>query len=163
MKKIAVSALAVLGLASGLAFAEGDLSRADVITVDIELGQDDNGMYIKPSMTEFVTGQAYKLHIFNTDDFKHELALNALGEASFTRKIEITDDEGGLIAEIKGAIREVEVGPGASADWYLVPVQTVDEGEMSCELPGHREARACTSISSSNKARLLCCWGLGQS
>jgi uncharacterized cupredoxin-like copper-binding protein len=140
MKKIVMTTLAILGLGTGLALAEGDLSRADIITVDVELGQNADGMYIKPSLTTFETGQAYKLHIFNTDDFKHELALNALGEASFTRKIQIEDEDGGLIAEIKGAIREVEVGPGATADWYLVPVQTVDEGEMTCELEGHLEA-----------------------
>lgn len=138
-KTFILAAVAALGLSAGMAQAEGDLSRANVITVDIELGQNDDGMYIKPSQTNFVTGQAYKLHIYNTDEFKHELALNALGEASFTRKIEILDGDA-LVGEIKGAIREVEVGPGKAVDWYLVPVQTVDEGEMSCELPGHREA-----------------------
>ncbi len=59
--------------------------------------------------------------------------------STFTRKIEILEGDA-LVAEIKGAIREVEVGPGKVVDWYLVPVQTVDEGEMSCELPGHRES-----------------------
>ncbi len=140
MKTVLLTAVAVVGITAGVAQAEGDLSRANVITVDIELGQNDDGMYIKPSQTSFVTGQAYKLHITNTDEFKHELALNALGEASFTRKIEILDEEGQLVSEIKGAIREVEVGPGKTVDWYLVPVQTVEDGEMSCELPGHREA-----------------------
>lgn len=128
-----------IALAANIASAEGDLSKANVIDVQIELGQDDDGMFIKPSLTEFVTGQAYRLHIFNTDETKHELALNELGEASFTRKIEIFQENGELLSEVKGAIREVEVGPGAAVDWYIVPVQTVDEGQMSCELPGHRD------------------------
>jgi uncharacterized cupredoxin-like copper-binding protein len=139
MKHFIIGA-AMVGLTVGSAMAEGDLSKANIIEVQIELGQNDNGMYIKPSLTEFVTGQAYKLHIYNVDEFKHELALNELGEASFTRKIEILTKTGDLISEVKGAIREVEVGPDQAVDWYLVPVQTVDEGQLSCELPGHRDS-----------------------
>lgn len=123
------------------AFAEGDLSRANVIDVAIEMGSNDDGMYLKPNQFEFTTGQAYKLILTNVDDTKHELALNGIGERVFTRKIEASDADGNLITEVKGAIREVEVGPGKVVEWFIVPVQTTDEPmEITCEIPGHYEA-----------------------
>jgi len=124
------------------AVAEGDLSAMNVIDVMVELGSDnDGGMYIKPSITEFETGQAYRLVIHNVDVIKHEIALNGFGERIFTRKIQVDDADGNLVTEVKGTIREIEVGPGMTVDWYLVPVQTTDEAmEVTCELPGHVEA-----------------------
>lgn len=133
---------AVLALALATpVFAEGDLSRANVINVVIEMGSNDDGMYLKPDSYEFVTGQAYKLILTNVDEIKHELALNEMGERIFTRKIEIADEKGDLIAEIKGNIREVEVGAGKTVEWFMVPVQTSDDPiEITCEIPGHLEA-----------------------
>ena len=135
--------LAILAFSlAGPAFAEGDLSRANVIDVVIEMGTNDDGtMYLKPDNYEFVTGQAYKLVLTNVDDIKHELALNEMGERIFTRKVEVADENGDLLAEVKGSIREVEVGPGKTVEWFIVPVQTTDEPvEITCEIPGHLEA-----------------------
>ncbi len=132
---------------SGNALAEGDLSRANVIDVKIEMGTNDAKMYIKPDNFEFVTGQAYKLILVNVDEIKHELALNEMGERIFTRKIEIADADGNLVAEIKGNIREVEVGPGKTVEWFIVPVQTTDEPvEITCEIPGHLESGMRASV-----------------
>ena len=117
------------------------LSRANVIDVMMEMGSNDDGMYLKPDNYEFVTGQAYKLILTNVDEIKHELALNEMGERIFTRKIEASDADGNLITEVKGAIREVEVGPGKVVEWFFVPVQTTDEPvEITCEIGGHLEA-----------------------
>ena len=127
--------------------ADGDLSRANVIDVVIEMGSNADGMYLKPDSFEFVTGQAYKLVLVNVDEIKHELALNEMGERIFTRKIEIADADGGLVAEIKGNIREVEVGPGKTVEWFIVPIQTTDEPvEITCEIPGHHEAGMRASV-----------------
>jgi uncharacterized cupredoxin-like copper-binding protein len=132
---------------STAAFADGDLSRLNVIEVPVELGSNDDGMFIDFSMTDFVTGQAYDLVITNTDEFKHEIALNEFAEVVFTRKIEISDADGNLVAEIKGMIREVEVGAGQTVHWFLVPIQTSEEPfEITCELPGHYESGMHTEI-----------------
>ena len=140
-------ALLALTLAGPL-YAEGDLSRANVIDVVIEMGTSDDGrMYLKPDHYEFVTGQAYKLILTNVDEIVHELALNEMGEQIFTRKIEIADDKGDLVAEIKGNIREVEVGPGKVVEWFIVPIQTTkDPIEITCEIPGHLEAGMRASV-----------------
>jgi uncharacterized cupredoxin-like copper-binding protein len=141
MKTLA-SAVAIMALAHAIpAQAEGDLSRANVIDVTIEMGSNDDGMYLKPDHYEFVTGQAYKLILVNVDEIKHEIALNEMGERIFNRKVQIEDDAGNLVAEIKGSIREVEVGPKQTVEWYIVPVQsTGGPVEITCELPGHLEA-----------------------
>lgn len=140
MKRFAAVVLAALAV-PGLAVAEGDLSRADVQKVAVELGTDANGnMYFKPDHFEFETGRAYALVMTNIDDYKHELALNEMLEKIFTRKIEITAADGELVAEIKGYITEVEVGPHQTAEWYFVPVQTGEDMEITCELEGHYEA-----------------------
>ncbi len=136
------TAFAVVAFAlAGPVFAEGDLSRENVIDVPIEMGTNDDGMYLKPDNFEFVTGQAYRLVLTNVDEIKHELALNEMGERVFTRKVEASDAEGNLVTEVKGAIQEVEVGPGKTVEWFIVPVQTTDEPvEITCEIPGHLEA-----------------------
>lgn len=144
-QKIACTVLA-LALTTPV-YAEGDLSRANVIDVTIEMGTNDDGMYLKPDNYEFVTGQAYKLILTNVDEIKHELALNEMGERIFTRKIEIADEKGELVAEIKGSVREVEVGAGKTVEWFIVPVQTTDEPiEITCEIPGHLEAGMRASV-----------------
>lgn len=146
--KLTTITCAVLALAiAPPVYAEGDLSRANVIDVAIELGTNDDGMYLKPDNYVFVTGQAYKLVLTNVDEIKHELALNEMGERIFTRKIEIADEKGDLVAEIKGTIQEVEVGPGKTVEWFIVPVQTTDNPvEITCEIEGHLEAGMRASV-----------------
>jgi len=79
-------------------FAEGDLSRANIIDVPMELGTNaDGGMYMKPDNYEFVTGQAYRLIISNVDEIKHEVALNSMLERIFTRKVELDDPKGEVV------------------------------------------------------------------
>jgi uncharacterized cupredoxin-like copper-binding protein len=140
---LGIAALAV----AGPAVAEGDLSRANVIDVVIEMGSNDDGMYFSPDHYEFVTGQAYKLVLTNVDEIKHEIALNEMGERVFTRKVQASDPDGNLITEVKGAINEVEVGPGMTVEWFIVPVQTTgDAAEITCEIPGHLEAGMRASV-----------------
>jgi uncharacterized cupredoxin-like copper-binding protein len=149
MKLLIATTAFLLGIAALPVFAEGDLSRANVIDVPIELGSNDDGMYILPDHYEFVTGQAYKLIMTNVDNIKHELALNEMVERIFTRKVEASDPDGTLVAEVKGRIHEVEVGPGKVVEWYIVPVQTTGGPvEITCELPGQLEAgmRASATI-----------------
>lgn len=129
------------------ATAEGDLSRANVIDVTIEMGSNDDGMFFSPDHYEFVTGQAYRLILTNVDEIKHEIALNEMGERIFTRKVEASDPNGNLITEVKGSINEVEVGPGMTVEWFIVPVQTTDAPvEITCEIPGHLEAGMHASV-----------------
>jgi len=139
--KTFLATAAALALAAGTAaFAAGDLSRTNVQTVTLEMGTNEDGMFFSPKKMEFETGQAYKLVMTNVDEIKHEVALGELFERIFTRKLEIADKNGDLIAEVKGPVYEVEIGPGWTVEWFFVPVQTEENAILACELPGHKEA-----------------------
>ena len=122
------------------AYAAGDLSRADPKEIVIEMGTSGEKMFFKPNHLDLETGKAYKIVLRNLDDAKHEFAGHELIEKLFTRKVEISDAKGNLIAEIKGNVREIEVGPNREVEWFIVPIQTGENIPMECELKGHKEA-----------------------
>ncbi|MDH3376908.1 MAG: hypothetical protein OEQ39_08070 [Gammaproteobacteria bacterium] len=53
---------------------------------------------------------------------KHEVEAAEFAEKIFTRKVEVKSPSGELVAEIKGAIREVEISPESEVEWFVVPV-----------------------------------------
>lgn len=122
------------------AYAAGDLSRADPQEIVIEMGTSGDRMYFKPDHIDLETGKAYKIVLKNTDEAKHEFAGHELIEKLFTRKVEIATQSGDLIAEIKGNVREIEVGPKQEVEWFVVPVQTGENIPIVCEIEGHKEA-----------------------
>jgi uncharacterized cupredoxin-like copper-binding protein len=130
----------LLALAAAQAFATGDLSRDNPEEVVIEMGSNANGMYFKPKHLEFETGKAYKIVLKNVDVVKHELETHEFVQRLFSRKVEINNPDGTLLAEIKGSVSEIEVGPKSEVEWYVVPVQTGKDIVMDCALPGHKEA-----------------------
>lgn len=135
----------VLGLAfyalSTTAFAAGDLSRADPTEIVIEMGQvDAKNMYFKPNHIDLETGKAYKLVFKNPDKIKHEFAAPEFVTKLFTRKVEVVGADGKMIAEVKGAINEVEVGPGGTVEWFIVPIQPGKDIPTECAIEGHKEA-----------------------
>ena len=127
-------------LVSYSAHAAGDLSRADPQEIVIEMGTSGDKMYFEPNHLDLETGRAYKIVLRNVDDTKHEFAGHELIEKLFTRKVEITDPSGDLVAEIKGNVREIEVGPNREVEWFIVPIQTGENIPMECEIEGHKEA-----------------------
>lgn len=131
--------IAAIMFATG-AYAAGDLSRADPKEIVIEMGTTEGRMFFKPNHLDLETGKAYKIVLRNLDDTKHEFAGHELIEKLFTRKVEIADAKGGLVAEIKGNVREIEVGPNREVEWFIVPIQTGENIEMVCEIEGHKEA-----------------------
>ncbi len=139
MKSVAYITAALLA-SVGTAQAAGDLSRDNPIEVVMEIGTDENGMFFKPDHFEFETGKAYKWVLKNVDEVKHELAIGEMFERIFTRKIEVVGADGNMLAEVKGAIQEVEIAGGGTVEWFFVPVQTQDMRPIACELEGHAEA-----------------------
>jgi uncharacterized cupredoxin-like copper-binding protein len=142
---LVVAALGVLG-AIPAAYAAGDLSRHNPQEIVLEMGSSGSKMYFKPDHLEFETGKAYKLVLKNTDKIKHELASPEMVEKIFTRKIEVVDKNDNMLAEIKGKVTEIEVGPGGTVEWFFVPVQTGKNLELNCEISGHKEAGMVGSV-----------------
>lgn len=122
------------------ALAAGDLSRAEPIEVVIEMGHTDKAMWFKPDHIDLETGKAYKIVFKNSDSVKHEFAGPEFVGRIFSRKVEVLDASGKMIAEVKGAITEVEVGPGGTVEWFIVPVQTGKNIPVECAIEGHKEA-----------------------
>ena len=131
MRKI-VFVLAVVLVSSSLVWAAGDLSRQTPVELKVLLGAKNDEYAISPKTWNLQTGKLYKVALVNEGKLKHEWAAPEFALTIWTRKVEV----GG--AEIKGIINEIELGPGAKADWYFVPIRT-GTFEMACEIEDHRE------------------------
>jgi len=140
MKTLPIVVSTVTLLLANAAHAAGDLSRADPQEIVIEMGTSGDRMYFKPDHIDLETGKAYKIVLKNVDEAKHEFAGHELIEKLFTRKVEIANQSGDLVAEIKGNVREIEVGPKQEVEWFVVPVQTGENIPIVCEIEGHKEA-----------------------
>jgi uncharacterized cupredoxin-like copper-binding protein len=110
-----------------------DLSAQEPIEVAVELGTKDGSHRFVPDTLRFETGKLYKLVLRNPSRAKHYFTALRFAAAVWTRKVETGD------AEIKGAIREIEVLPNGKAEWFFVPVQA-GEFDLQCTIEGHAEA-----------------------
>ena len=131
------SAIAVAGFAT-LLHAKGDLSRQDPITVTIDLGSPGKHAFI-PNKLTFETGKLYKLVLKNPSNDPHYFTSHAFTQLVFTRKVQVVQERDGrpaTLAEFKGAIREVEVYPGQTAEWWFVPVATGRVTDLRCGIVG---------------------------
>jgi uncharacterized cupredoxin-like copper-binding protein len=127
----------VLALIATPAAAQGDLSRQEPIVVRVELQTDGHRHFFEPNHLTFKTGKLYRLVLHNPSDAPHYFTSPGLADRVFTRKVEVVTGEGGgaqRLAEIKGNIREIEVFPGGTAEWWFVPVATVEGAELHCNV-----------------------------
>jgi uncharacterized cupredoxin-like copper-binding protein len=110
------------------------------IPILLTLGSADNRMAFTPDALSFEVGKLYKLILVNPSPQRHEFDATELGKAVSTRKVEVISPEGEEVAEIVGAVREIEVAPQATVEWYFVPRRRVARGAFVCDLPGHKAA-----------------------
>ncbi|MDZ7736698.1 MAG: plastocyanin/azurin family copper-binding protein [Gammaproteobacteria bacterium] len=122
------------------AHAAGDLSRQEPLTVTVELGTEDGKMQFTPSDLNFETGKLYRMVLVNNSPHKHYFSSDKFVQSIFTRKVQTYTPDGEETAEIKGHIREVEVFPGHTAEWWFVPIQTGKFDDLICTVDGHAEA-----------------------
>ena len=131
------SAIGLAGFAT-LLHAAGDLSRQDPITITVDLGSPGRHEFI-PSKLRFETGKLYKLVLKNPSNDPHYFTSHGFSQMIFTRKVQVTQVRDGKtvnLAEFKGAIREIEVYPGASAEWWFVPVAAGKVTDLRCGISG---------------------------
>jgi len=141
MRKTTLIAAAVVGtalIAAPAAFAAGDMTDQKPIEVRVDLGKDGADQHkFYPEKLSFETGKLYKLVIYNPSNSKHYFTSLGLAASVFTRKVQVMDDIGPdrkAIAEIKGNIREIEVVPGGTSEWWFVPVATGTITDMHCHI-----------------------------
>jgi uncharacterized cupredoxin-like copper-binding protein len=122
------------------AHAAGDLSRQAPVEVRVQLGDEKGARRFFPETIELETGKLYRLILSNPSPEKHYFSSDALSQAVYTRKVQVNGPDGKAVAEVKGFVREIEVLPKASTEWWLVPVKAGRFGDLKCTEPGHTEA-----------------------
>ncbi|MDH5180404.1 MAG: biphenyl 2,3-dioxygenase [Gammaproteobacteria bacterium] len=129
--------LCILSVTS--AQAAGDLTAQQPIEVVVRLGDADNRLRFYPAGLQFATGKLYKLVLQNPSQQKHYFTSPSLAQSVFTRKVQVVN-RGKTLAEFKGVINEIEVYPGATAEWWFVPIKTLDSAQLYCSIKGHKTA-----------------------
>jgi uncharacterized cupredoxin-like copper-binding protein len=101
--------------------------------VKVSLGNGAGELKFFPQDLEFKVGQPYKLLLDNPSPVKHYFTSKDFADSSWTKKV-----QAGKV-EVKGAIHELELKPGAEAEWVLTPMKP-GSYELHCSIPGHAAA-----------------------
>lgn len=123
-----------LGAFATAALAAGDLSKQVPVEITVDLGSPGKHEF-SPNKLRFETGKLYKLVLRNASNDPHYFTSHAFSQMIWTRKVQVTQTRDGktiTLAEFKGAIREVEVYPGQSAEWWFVPVAAGRVTDLRC-------------------------------
>ncbi|MEG4396197.1 plastocyanin/azurin family copper-binding protein [Microcoleus sp. BROC3] len=118
---------------AAIASAGGDLSRQPVTEITVSLGNEAGELKFFPNLLEFESGKRYKLVLTNPSSQKHYFTAKNFADASWTQKVEAGN------VEIKGSIHELELKPGAMAEWVFVPMKS-GSYNLRCTVAGHTEA-----------------------
>ncbi|MEA5621696.1 cupredoxin domain-containing protein [Nostoc sp. UHCC 0251] len=111
----------------------GDLLKQPATEITVSLGNSANELKFEPNHLEFEAGKRYQLRLTNPSQLKHYFTAKDFADSIWTQKI-----QAGKV-EIKGAIHELELKPGAEAEWVFVPLKSGTYG-LRCPIPGHTEA-----------------------
>ncbi len=139
MKRIMVSVVLVLLVGIGVltggesAIALSAPSQQTPETMYVHLGNAAGELKFEPNQLEFTAGKRYKLVLGNPSNQKHYFTAKDFADVIWSQKV----DAGNV--EVKGAIHELELRPGAEAEWVFVP-QKSGMYELHCSIPGHSEA-----------------------
>ncbi len=144
MKKTIFPAL-LLVLITPLAFAEKP-HGPKAIEVNISVGTANGQMKFTPDTLTFERGNYYKLVITNQSSDDHYFTSDAFATHIFTRKVEVMDKEGKTIAEIHGAINDMELKPGASVEWFFFPMTKGKNLKLFCHKKDHEAQGMVGSI-----------------
>jgi uncharacterized cupredoxin-like copper-binding protein len=139
--------LLTASISGSSAFGAGDLAQQEPIEVRLELGTADKQEHaFRPAELTFETGKLYKLVIHNPSKDPHYFTSHEFTQKIYTRKLQVMAAAGSnqRIAEIKGAVREVEIYPGGLTEWWFVPVSTGTIRDLHCHVKdsdGHTHAQ----------------------
>ena len=138
MQRLASLCFSIAALQCAAALAAGDLTRQDPVEVRVELGGKGPQAYVfNPKSLTFETGKLYRLVLHNPSDEPHYFSSPEFAARVFTRKVQVMDKPGPdakAIGEIKGTIREIEVYPGGTVEWFFVPVATGTLDDLNCSI-----------------------------
>lgn len=110
-----------------------NLAKQDPVVHHVDLGTEDNQLIFDPAQLVFENGKLHKLVLYNPAKVKHYFTAKDFTDAIWTRKIEFSG------VEVKGHIREIELMPESSLEWFFVPLKAGNY-PLVCTMPGHAEA-----------------------
>ncbi|MEM1241257.1 MAG: cupredoxin domain-containing protein [Cyanobacteria bacterium P01_H01_bin.26] len=108
-------------------------SQQSIDTLAIHLGNGAGALIFEPDTLTFEAGKRYKLLLDNPSPTKHYFTAKDFADVIWTQKVEAGQ------VEVKGAIHELELKPGAEAEWVFIP-QKPGTYELHCSIAGHAEA-----------------------
>ena len=121
----------------------GGILKQPAIEITVALSNSANELKFEPNNLEFEAGKRYQLQLTNPSDQKHYFTAKDFADGIWTQKV-----EAGKV-EVKGAIHELELKPGAEAEWVFVPLKP-GKYTLRCPRPGHTEAGMTGEIIISN-------------
>ena len=133
-------AVFVILLFSSSLWAEEKRHGPSAIEVRVSLGTADEEMKFVPDTLSFERGKYYKLVLHNPSSEDHYFTSDAFATHIFTRKVEVADKSGKTIAEIHGAVNDIELKPGATVEWFFLPHDKGKEPEALLPQRRPREA-----------------------
>ncbi|MTJ30551.1 MAG: biphenyl 2,3-dioxygenase [Aphanizomenon flos-aquae KM1D3_PB] len=110
-----------------------NLLKQPPIEIKVSLGNVVNELKFEPNHLEFTSGKRYNLKLSNPSSQKHYFTAKDFADAIWTQKVEAGN------VEIKGNIHELELKPGAKAEWVFVPMKP-GKYALGCTIAGHTEA-----------------------
>jgi uncharacterized cupredoxin-like copper-binding protein len=140
----AVAFVATLSLDSVCSAA--DLTSQPPVEVKMQLGSEKDALRFFPDTVNLETGKLYKLVLVNPSPQKHYFSSESLAQAVFTRKVQVNGEDGKPLAEVKGYVREIEVYPKGTAEWWFVPIKTGSFSDLKCTISGHAQGGMVGSI-----------------
>ena len=142
-----ISAVAfIVAIPLAPAKAAGDLTAQEPIDLKVQLGDEKNALRFVPNTITLETGKLYRLTLSNPSPQKHYFSSDALAQAVFTRKVQVNGADGKATSEVKGHIREIEVYPKGTTEWWFVPVKAGNFNDLKCTIAGHSEGGMVGSI-----------------
>jgi uncharacterized cupredoxin-like copper-binding protein len=113
--------------------SSGDILKKTPTEITVSLGSATGELKFEPNYLEFQAGKRYNIRLTNPSPVKHYFTSKDFADGIWTQKVEAGN------VEIKGAIHELELKPGAEAEWVFVPLKSGKYG-LRCTIPGHSEA-----------------------
>ena len=120
------------GMPSAIAAGVAPAQQA-MDTVWVHLGNESGSLVFEPDTLTFAAGKRYKLLLDNPSPVKHYFTAKDFSDVIWTQKVEAGQ------VEVKGAIHELELKPGAEAEWVFIP-QKSGAYELHCSITGHAAA-----------------------
>ena len=109
------------------------------IEVKVSVGTADEEIKFVPNTLSFERGKYYKLVLHNPSSEDHYFTSDGFATHIFSRKVEVTDKSGKTVAEIHGAVNDIELTPGATVAWFFYPMTKGRNLRLYCHKDGHEE------------------------